>query len=187
MKIISIGLFIALIGGLSAFAAPAAGQKSVVIIYGSLYGSTAQTAEWIAEGMAGKATVVAAKDAGDLSGYEKVVLGSGIYGGGLHADMDAFLEKRGAEVKNKVIALFVVCGAPPERAGGYLDMFAEKIGAVPLSARAFGGWLKKERLSPEHDQGLAEYYKSVNQPYENWDRTDKAQCLAFAREILAKM
>ena len=187
MKIILIGLLVVLIGGLSAFAEPAEGQKNVVIIYGSRYGSTAQTAAWVAEGMAGKAMVVSAKDAGDLSGYEKVILGSGIYGDQVHVDMAAFLEKRGAEIKDRIIALFVVCGTPPGLAGGYLEMFAAKCQSKPLLLRAFNGWQKKELLSPEDLKGLEGYYKSVNQPFENYDHTDKAKCLDFGKEILAKM
>ncbi len=187
MKIMMIWLFIALSGGLFFSAAPDAGQKSVLIIYGSRYGSTAQTAGWIAEGMDGRAAVVAALDAGDLGGYEKVILGSGIYGDRLHADMAAFLEKRGGEVKDKVLALFVVCGMPPDLAGGYLGMFAEKCGAKPLLARAFSGWMKKELLSPEDFKGLEGYYKSIGQPFENYDHTDKAKCIQFGKEILERM
>ncbi|MCU0235599.1 MAG: flavodoxin domain-containing protein [Acidobacteria bacterium] len=184
MKVILIGVLAVLFCGLCILAVPAEGQKSVVIVYGSRYGSTARTAEWIAEGMAGKAVLVAAKEAGDLSGYEKVVLGSGIYGDMLHADMLSFLEKRGDEVRGKLLALFVVCGAPPDYASGYLEKFAARCGAKPQFARAFGGWMKKELLSPEDFKGLEGYYKSVNQPYENYDRTDKAKCLEFARLLL---
>ena len=159
----------------------------MVIIYGSRYGSTAQTAAWIADGMAGKAMVISAKDAGDLRGYEKVILGSGIYGDMLHADMIAFLEKRGEEVRSKLLALYVVCGTPPDQARGYLDMFAAQCKATPLLLKAFSGWQKKELLSAEDLKGLEGYYKSVNQPFENYDHTDKAKCLDFGKEILAKM
>lgn len=189
MKIISIGLLAALSCGLSAFAAPvpAPGRKSVVVVYGSRYGSTAQTAAWIAEGMAGTADVVAAKDAADLSGYQHVVLGSGIYNNALHADMAVFLEKRGAEVQDKIVALFVVCGMPPDQAGPYLDMFAEKSQAKSLLKRAFNGWMKKEILNPEDYKGLEDYYKGAGYPFENYDHTDKAKCLEFAKEILAQI
>ena len=189
MKIFAGALIVVLGCGYSVFAspAPAAGKRSVVIIYGSRYGSTAQTAAWIAEGLEGKAAVLSAKDAGDLGGYEKVILGSGIYGGQLHADMAAFLEKRGGEVRSKLLALFVVCGAPPHRASGYLEMFAEQCQAEPPLARAFNGWMKKERLSPEDFSGLENYFRSVNRPFENYDQTDKAACLEFGREILAKL
>lgn len=187
MKSIAIGLAVLCIGGAALGAAPAEGQKGVLIVFASRYGSTEQTAKWIAEGLGGKATVVAAKDAGDVSGYEKWILGSGIYGSQLHADMIAFLEKNAPAVKGKLAALFVVCGMPPDQAGGYLEMFAEKCGAKPLLARAFQGWMKKEILSPEDYEGLENYFKNANYPFENYDNTDKARCLAFAKEILEKL
>lgn len=188
MKIVSGVLSFSLLVGLFVLAAPAsaATPPSIAIIYGSRYGSTAQTAAWIAEGMAGRAVVVAAKDAGDLSGYESVILGSGIYGDRLHADMAAFLEKRSGEIKGKLLALFVVCGMPPDQAGGYLKMFAEKCQAKPLLTRAFNGWMKKEILNPEDFKGLESYYKSAGYPFENYDRTDKTKCLEFGKEILEK-
>jgi menaquinone-dependent protoporphyrinogen IX oxidase len=189
MKIISSGLLVVLIGGLSVFAqpVPVAGQKDVAIVYASRYGSTARTAEWIAAGMAGKAAVVSVSDVGDLSGYKKVILGSGIYFDKLHPEMDSFLEKRGEEVGGKLLAIFVVCGTPPGQAGGYLDMFAGKCKDKPLLMRAFNGWTKKELLSPEDFKSLENYYKSVNEPFENSNNTDKAKCLEFGKEILAKM
>ena len=187
MKIISSGLLVMLFGGIAGFAVPAAAQKNIVIIHGSRYGSTAQTAEWIAAGMAGKAAVVAAKDAGDLGGYEKIILGSGIYNDALHADMAAFLEKRGAKMKDKVVALFVVCGMPPDQAGGYLKMFAEKSQTKPLLTKAFNGWMKKELLSPEDYKGLEEYYKGAGYPFESYDSTNKTKCLEFGKEILARL
>jgi len=187
MKISSIALLVGLGCGLAVFAAPAPaqGQKGVVIVYASRYGSTAKTAEWIAEGLAGKATVVSAGEAADLSGYEKIVLGSGIYYDNIHADMVAFLEKQRTELKDKIIALFVVCGTPPDQAGPYLEMFAEKCQAKPLLARAFNGWMKKELLSAEDYKGLEAYYKGAGYPFEDYDQTDKAKCLEFGKEILA--
>ena len=189
MKIISVSLFIVLIVGLSVFVSQCqvAEQKGVIIIYASRYGSTARTAEWIAEGMGGKAVAVPLNDAGDLRSYEKVILGSGIYFDQLHQDMSAFLETRGEEVRKKLLAIFVVCGTPPDQAQGYLDKFAEKCKATPLLMKAFNGWTKKELLSPEDYKSLEDYYKSINEPFDNYDKTDKGKCLAFGKEILAKM
>jgi menaquinone-dependent protoporphyrinogen IX oxidase len=188
MKVISACLFIGLIVGFSVPASQAqvAEPKGVAVIYASRYGSTAQTARWIAEGMEGKAVAISLKDAGDLRAYEQVVLGSGIYFDQLHPDMSAFLETRGEELKNKLLAVFVVCGTPPDQARGYLDMFAEKCKAKHLLMKAFNGWIKKELLSPEDSRSLGDYYKSINEPFENYDNTDKAKCLEFGREILKK-
>ena len=187
MKFMAIGLAVVLAGGVFLGAGPADGKKSVLIVYGSRYGSTEQTAKWIAEGLAGRAMVAAAKDVADLGDCEKLVLGSGIYGDDVHADMNAFLERNGAAVKEKLVALFVVCGTPPAAAGGYLEMFAGKCGVKPPLLRAFPGWQKKERLSAEDYKGLESYYKSQNYPFEDYDHTDKAACIAFGKEILATL
>jgi menaquinone-dependent protoporphyrinogen oxidase len=189
MKIISMSLFIALMIGLGVVVPQAQAEepKDVVIIYASRYGSTAQTAEWIAEGMEGKAVAVSLKDAGDLSAYKNIILGSGIYFDQLHPDMSAFLETRGEELRNKLLAVFVVCGTPPDQAQGYLNMFAGKCKTKPGLMKAFNGWIKKELLSPEDNKSLGDYYKSINEPFNNYDHTDKAKCLAFGKEILGKM
>jgi len=160
-------------------------EKKVVIIYASRYGSTAQSAKWIAEGMEGIPTVMSAKEVGDLTRYDFVILGSGIYGGQLHEDMLALLAEKKGEIKDKIVALFVVCGSPAPNAQPYLDMFAAKceVTAPPLMISS-GGWLKKELLSPEDYQILENHYKSINQPFENWDLTDKSKCLQFGKDIL---
>lgn len=161
--------------------------KKGAIIYASRYGSTAQTAEWIAEGMEGMAEVMPVSEAADLSSYDFVILGSGIYGGQFHKDMRAFLEEKKEELSQKITAIFVVCGASDSYAQGYLDMFAEESGTTPSLMKAFGGWLKKELLSPEDFKILESYYKSINSPFENYDHTDKAKALEFGREIKNKL
>lgn len=159
-------------------------EKRVAIIYGSRYGSTAQTAEWIAEGMGGVPKVMSAKDVGDLNYYDLIILGSGIYSGQLQEDMRAFLAERKDEVKNKIVALFVVCGASGPSAERYLEMFAAECGGItPILTRDFRGWLKKELLTPEDYQLMENLYKRRNQPFENYDNTDKTKCIEFGKEI----
>jgi menaquinone-dependent protoporphyrinogen IX oxidase len=157
--------------------------KSTVILYGSRYGATEQTARWIAEGMGQEADVQAVKEAGDLSGVHFIILGSGIYYDQLQEDMTAFLAARKDEIKDKVVALFVVSGSGPG-GGAYLETFAQALGRKPGLTKAFSGWMKKERLSAEDYKALEGYYKNANQPFENYDRTDKEACLQFGREIL---
>lgn len=178
-------LLVAAVLCLAALAAPllAADGKPTVILYGSRYGSTEQTARWIAEGMGGQADLRPVAEAGDLKAYTSIVLGSGIYYDLLHQDMAAFLAAHKAEIADRVVALFVVCGACPEYTG-YLDTFAQALGRKPALGQSFAGWLKKERLSREDSNGLEEYYKSVNRPFENWDRTSRESAVAFGAEIL---
>ena len=159
-------------------------HQNTVIIYGSRYGGTAQTAHWIAEGMEGKADVLAAKDTGNLDAYRYVILGSGIYYNDLHEDMLVFLKEKKEAIKDRVIAVFIVSGTPPLEAQAYLDKFVSKCEAQNPLTRAFWGWLKRELLSPEDLKGVEDFYKTVNQPFEDFDRTDKSPCLQFGKEIL---
>jgi menaquinone-dependent protoporphyrinogen IX oxidase len=162
----------------------AKGQHDTVIIYGSRYGSTAQTARWIAEGMEGKADILAAKDAGNLDAYRHIILGSGVYYNDLHEDMLSFLKANKEAVKDRVVAVFIVSGTPPPEARPYLDDFVSKSEAQDPLARAFWGWLKRELLSPEDLKGVEDFYEMIDQPFENFDRTDKSACLQFGKEIL---
>ncbi len=172
-----------LLAGWLAGPALSAEGKSAVILYGSRYGATEQSARWIAEGMNQEADVKAVKEAGDLASYKFIILGSGIYYGSLHQDMTAFLTTRRDEVKDRVVALFVVCG---RGAGGtnYLDAFNQALGRTPGLTKAFGGWMKKESLSPQDYKALEVFYSRSNRPFENNDNTDKEACLEFGREIL---
>ncbi len=152
-------------------------QQNTVIIYGSRYGSTSQTAQWIAEGMERKTDVFAAKDIGDLDVYRYVILGSGIYYNDLHEDMLVFLKEKKNVIKNKIIAVFIVSGTPPSDAQTYLDMFVNECKAQNPLSRAFWGWLKRELLAPKDLKGVEDFYKTINQPFEDFDRTDKSSCL----------
>jgi menaquinone-dependent protoporphyrinogen IX oxidase len=159
-------------------------QQDTVIIFGSRYGSTAQTARWIAEGMAGKADVLAAKDVTDIEAYRSVILGSGIYYNDLHEDMLAFLKVNKEAIKDRVVAVFIVSGTPPPEARPYLDDFVSKCEARDPLTRAFWGWLKRELLSPEDLKGVEDFFAAIDQPFEDFDRTDKSACLQFGKEIL---
>jgi menaquinone-dependent protoporphyrinogen oxidase len=185
MNIKVLVFFVAMMMVLSLLTLTANDEKHdcLLIIYGSRYGSTVQNAKWIAEGIEEKAEVKSVMDVGDLSNYNHIILGSGIYNGQLHKDMASFLAEKKDAIKNKVIALFVTCGAPAPHNQQYLDMFAEKCGIKPATMKAFGGWQKKELLSKEDHKALTDYYKSVNRPFENYDSTDKEVCLKWAKEV----
>jgi menaquinone-dependent protoporphyrinogen IX oxidase len=156
----------------------------VAVIHGSRYGSTAATAKWIAEGIGKNAEVIAAKDATDLTAYEFIVLGAGIYGGQPQEDMAALLERSKAAIKDKVIAVFVVCGAPPPEDKAYADRLVALSGAKPtVLTRGFRGWQKKELLSATDKTALENYYRQIGKPFENYDHTDQAKSIAFGKEI----
>ncbi len=134
--------------------------------------------------MEGKADAIAAEDTGKLDEYRYVILGSGIYYNDLHEDMLAFLKEKKEAIKDRVIAVFIVSGTPPPDAQAYLDELSSQCEAQNPLTRAFWGWLKRELLSPEDLEGVEDFYKTINQPFEDFDRTDKSSCLQFGKDIL---
>ncbi|MGI6377283.1 MAG: flavodoxin domain-containing protein [Anaerolineae bacterium] len=83
----------------------------ILVTYGSKYGSTRGIAERVAERLrAGghDVTTTDVRQAGDLSDYGGVVLGSGIYAGGLHRDMTKLLTQQHDVLAGKKAAAFAV-------------------------------------------------------------------------------
>jgi len=158
--------------------------QKVAVIYGSRYGSTAQTAKWIAEGIGKNAQAISAKEAKDLKAYQSIVLGTGIYGGKPQEDLAVLLAQSKEAIKDKVIAVFVVCGAPSPEDQQYLNQLIALSGAQPtVLSKGFRGWQKKELLSTGDRSVLEKYYQRIGKPFENYDHTDRAQSIAFGQEI----
>lgn len=156
------------------------------IIYGSRYGSTKLTAEWIAEGIGVPVDIIDAKDAleRDFSSYRYVVLGSGIYYGDIQKDLNLFLKKRGKEIAPRVVAVFVVCGASGPYTRRYIDTLIKKSSASPKLSRAFPERMIKKLLTKEDYRALKEYYARRGKPFEDYDKMDKSLCLDFGRKLL---
>jgi len=128
---------------------------SALIVYGTRLGGTASTSEEIANVLRGEgldARVVDAKreKVKDVSGYDLVVVGSGIAMGKWMSEPDDFLKRFHRELAGKKVALFVSCGnaAPtpkstPEQVTqarkAYLDDKATKYGLNPIGLGFFGG------------------------------------------------
>lgn len=83
--------------------------KRVLVAYGSKYGATAGIAERIGETLRQKglsADVLSVGRVQDLSGYDAVVLGSGVYAGAWRKDAAAFLTANEAWLANHPVWLF---------------------------------------------------------------------------------
>jgi flavodoxin len=156
------------------------------IIYGSRYGSTKLTSEWIVEGMDLPVDIIDAKEAlnRDLSNYKYIVLGSGIYYGDIQEDLNAFLEKRKDEIAPRVVAVFVVCGASGPYTERYIEVLKEKSGASPKLGNAFPGRMIKKSLSKEDYEALEGFSTRRGRPFEDYDRMDKSLCLDFGKKLV---
>ena len=117
------------------------GQKmKTAIIYSSKYGTTEKVANMIAEKIAetNDVTLIALNDnpTPDISGYDKVILGTSIYMGKPRDNMKDYSKKRQVAFEGKIIGLFI-CGGETRQ-----DKQAEE--------------LKKAYPDYLHDMALAE-------------------------------
>jgi len=169
------------------------GGKSAAILYGTRYGATRDTAGWIAEGMGGAVKlydIEKLSGAGELAGFRRLVVGSGIWIDGPHKGLLELLEKH-PELSRKVEATFVVCGTTPDseagrqRITGYFRRLHAPLPVEPSFHRAFGGRMVIARLS-EQDRKLLEnfYTRIIKRPFRDWDRTDPKGAKSFGKIII---
>ena len=172
--------------GLKLFPKP--GKQKWAVLFGSRYGSTRDASLWIAEGMGGIADAFDARENPDLSSFDNLIVGSGIYMGKIDHPLEAYLSRNSALISNRIKALFVVCGAGDNpRAQGYVDALAKSCAARPPLTKMFSGRVTKRLLNPEDYKIQEEVAKRRNQPFEDYDRLQRKDCLQFGDEILAKI
>ncbi len=157
--------------------------KKVAVVYGSRYGSTAQTAEWIAQGIGEGARVIDVEKIEDLGQVDHVVLGSGIYGGKITTKLQAFIDANKEILKQKVIGVFVVCGAKGPHAKNYASSLAAQFEKPINLKQHFGGWQKKKLLSEKDLKLLEGYYQKINKPFRDYDHTEKDKSILFGKQI----
>jgi len=131
-------------------------SKKVLIVYGTRYGATEGTSEEIAKVLRSEGldvTVVNARKekVKDISGYDLVIVGSGMQMAKWTGAAEKFFKKFQKELSNKKVAIFVSSGAQAllehekkteelERAKKqYLEDKAVKYNLHPISMVIFGG------------------------------------------------
>jgi menaquinone-dependent protoporphyrinogen IX oxidase len=166
---------------------PNPGKQKWAILFGSRYGSTRDAGLWISEGMGGLAEAFDARENPDLSPFDCIIVGSGIYSQKIDRPLEAFLAKNAASISDKVKALYVVCGAGDNpRAQGFLDVLAISCKTRPLLVKVFGGRITRRLLNEEDYKIEEQVFRRRNQPFEDYDRLQRGDCLKFGEEILAK-
>ncbi|HHJ18088.1 MAG TPA: hypothetical protein ENJ80_15510 [Gammaproteobacteria bacterium] len=189
-----IGALLALNFGCSARQAVDSGLNSrTAIIYATRYGSTQDTAGWIQQGLGSNAALldIETLDASQtLADYDHLVLGSGVWVGGVHRQLKALLTKHSQALKDRVIATFVVCGTrgdtEAERQGiaRYLDQIHQALGYTPQFVAHFGGRIVVEKLTEKDRAALTRFYKNfLNRPLASWDRTDPSGANRFGESM----
>jgi menaquinone-dependent protoporphyrinogen IX oxidase len=167
---------------------PNPGKQKWAVLFGSRYGSTRDASLWISEGMRGIADVFDARENPDLSSFDCIIIGSGIYSGKIDLPLEAYLTKNAALISNRIKALFIVCGGGDNpRAQAYVDALSRSCQAKPPLTKKFSGRVTKRLLNKEDYKIEEEVFKRRNQPFEDYDRLHRSDCLKFGEEILTKV
>ncbi|MFY0687451.1 MAG: hypothetical protein JXQ90_09810 [Cyclobacteriaceae bacterium] len=133
-------------------------QGNVLVVYQSQFGSTAEVAQGVADVIAEGSSTVETKhvsEVTDLSGYDKVVVGSAIQYDHWMPEMRKFVVKHQEELKTKTVAYFFVCltlSDPSEKAKQAANVYAEKIKQLTPEVNAqsiagFAGVLDYSKIS----------------------------------------
>jgi len=164
------------------------GKQKWAILFGSRYGSTRDASLWISEGMGGIADAFDARENPDLSSFDNIIVGSGIYNGKIDQHLETYLTRNSVLISNRIKALFIVCGAGDSpRAQAFLDVLAKSCQAKPPLTKIFSGRVTKRLLSKDDYKIEEEVFKRRNQPFEDYDSLKRSDCLKFGEEILNKV
>jgi len=149
-------------------------EKRVLVTYASKYGSTGGVADAIGKELCGKGAtvdVVLIKNAGNISSYQGVVIGSAIYMGKWMSEAVDFVKKNRDVLRQMPVAYFLVCmtlSQPTEKNRAevlaYMDPILKAVPEIkPVGVGTFAGaidynnlsWLNKKILkskgTPEGD------------------------------------
>jgi len=138
-------------------------MKSILIVYGTYAGSTAEVASAIKTTLGNLTCQVdlrpASADVIDLNPYDLIIIGSAIHGGRPHETVSRFIALNGDSLSQKPIAVFTVCATitssiekrrthaltyPATVAGSLQPVATAIFGGIAGSSGRFVNWLGKQ-------------------------------------------
>lgn len=142
-----------------------------LVVFGSKYGSTAEVARAIADGLGAEVVDVAGKP--DVAEYDVIVIGSPIYAGDYLPSVARFIRDNKSSLQERKIAAFITAAADMDLDPGltgeedeelytqqdYADGLANMAGGQLLAARGFGGRLVPEQLDERDYKTLSWFYR----------------------------
>ena len=161
-------------------------KQKWAVLFGSRYGSTRDASLWISEGMGWVADLFDARENPDLSSFDGIIIGSGIYNGKIDQPLETYLAKHAASISKKTKALFVLCGGGDSpRAQGYIDVLTKACQVKPPLTKVFPGRLTLKLLNAEDYKVQEDVAKRRNAAPEDYDRLQRKDCLKFGGDIRA--
>jgi len=157
-----------------------AGMSKVLVVYGTGTGCTAGVAERIGKTLADKGAtveVVSAKDAPGASGYDAVLVGSGIRMGSWHAPVKEWVTRNAADLKGVPVAFYTACltlANEPDKTDevrAYTDPLVAESGVEPVDVGVFAGWNEPKQFS-FIDRTVMKMMKAPEGDFRDWDKIE---------------
>jgi menaquinone-dependent protoporphyrinogen IX oxidase len=171
---------------------PMPSSKKCAVLYGTWCGSSRDAAVWISEGMGGIADVFDVRENPDLNRFDHIVIGGSVRSGATRKELQDYITKNKGTLKNKIRALFAVCGngekpVGPAQKAALIDNHLAKLCEVSdIPSKVFNGRITKSLLDAETCKMMEGMYpKLAGKPLEDYDLLKRTDCLAFGKEILA--
>ncbi len=173
---------------------PMPSNKKCAVLFATWCGSSRDAAIWISEGMGGIADVFDVRENPDLKGFDHIVIGGSIRSMATRKELQEYITKNKAALKNKIRGLFAVCGNGEKPVGqaqkvSLIDNHLAKLCEVgDLPSRVFNGRITKSLLDPETRKMMEDMYpKLAGKPLADYDLLKRADCLAFGSEVLSSI
>ena len=168
-------------------------NKKIALIYATRYGATKDTAEWIKKGFGRDIELLNIKDISfenTAKEYDLFIIGSGVWIDGVDKDILKFLETQKQELKDKVIASFILCGTTGEDVDGekrieqYFKKFHAPLDKKPLLNEKFAGRMIIDKLNKKDKKLLETFYKRIlKREFVSWDRTEPKRAEIFSKYV----
>ncbi|MGD0822535.1 MAG: flavodoxin domain-containing protein [Desulfomonilia bacterium] len=165
-------------------------SSSILVVYGTWAGSTAEVADFIgktfAEGGA-RVEVKPVQSVKTLVGYHAVVIGSAIRAGKVKPDVMSFVKDHRTELRKIPTAYFIVCmtmkdDTPENRkiAGAYLDPLREQV--APVDVGLFPGKMDYSKLGFFARMAVQHFVKVPEGDFRQWNAIK-----AWSQALLPKL
>lgn len=164
---------------------PTTSKVEWAVVFGTWCGTARDASVWISEGMDGIADVFDVRENPDLSPYKHIIIGGAIRGGVVSNELQEYLTKHQALLKEKTRGLFAICGnmrqavTPAQYKRFIHDHLAVLTATEGLPAKVFLGRITWGLMDPEVQKQM----KSIPN-MEEYDNLKRNECMDFGREVL---
>ena len=161
------------------------------IIYYSKYGSTREIAQNIGEKL-GTDTISDIRELKEITG-DLIIIGSAIFTEVPHKEILRLLSDKEGKLKDKKVALFVVCLRKEylkfgdKEAGGpvYLRKMEDALGRPPVASKIFGGRMIVAEMEEEDRKRTEAFSKRGGAPFKDTNVMSATDVDEFIRDIKA--